>query len=194
MASNAAATQEKKLSFKPRTMSKTDHPDAPDGGWDAIIPKGRSKASVSTDEEKNPVANIVFKLLKADEEENESHQGSEISQRFTWYDIEGYPNRKKADNMNRGRIRGMCEAVELEFDEVYPEEVKTMKDIEDFIEAFEGKKLKIYTRTRTYESNGEQRNQTEVLFRDPNARVGGTAQTDDDNEDRPAARKGKGRR
>lgn len=186
---NGAAAQ--KIQFKPRKTVTEIQPDAPEGQWDVLIPKGRSKISATAPEKGgDPVITWEFKLEKADDEKNESFQGSTINQRSTFYD-QADSARRKAANMQLTWIRGLCEACEVEFSEVYPEELNDADDLTPLVDALEGKRLTIWTvHRKSTTASGEEMLNVDIRFKKPGAGlVSKTA--DDDNEDRPG-NKGKG--
>lgn len=191
--SNGTATQQQgKIKFKPRTSSLENHPDAPEGGWAFLIPKG--KIRVSTTQKGDPQVVIPHKLTKANEEKNEPFQGSEVQQRIIFFD-ESTGEGKRNSNMQRDRLRQLCTAVDVDFADVYPTEIKDDSSFEPLIKALEGCSGSCWTvhRDRQME-NGEKVTNTNVVYREPGAGLV-TKSADSDDDDRPgkkaAAKKGK---
>lgn len=176
-------TQEAKLQFKPRKTSSETRPDAPEGEWEAMIPKGKCK--VLKTQAGDPRLIIPFKLVKAADEKNESFNGSEVSLSVIIFDDED-STRIKAANMMKGRLRAACEWADADFAEVYPTEVSSGEDFAPLFQALEGHKGTVWTvhTTRQAES-GETITDTEVRFKKPGAGLVTKGADDDDNEDRP---------
>ena len=174
---------EKVLAFKPRKTSTEIVPDAPEGEWESRIPKGKCKVTVT--QKGDPRLIIPFKLEKAADEKNEPFQGSEVSLSIIVFDEEDNEKRRGA-NMMKSRLRALCEAVDVEWEEVYPSEVKEPADFDPLFRALEGKTLTIWTMhtTRTNES-GETITDTEVRFKKPGAGLV-TRGADSDDDDKPA--------
>jgi len=187
-----------KIQFKPRKLATEIQPDAPEGGWEAIIPKGKSKIfQTAADKGGDPGISIAFKLDKAMEEANENFQGSIVNGRVTFYD-QSDADRRKAANMNLQFMKNMCEAMDIEFDEVYPANLNSPDDLAPFLNAIEGQKVDIWTVHReSTMGNGEKVINVDIRFKKPGA--GLVSKTDDDDADneRPGKKKptaGKGRR
>ena len=182
---------EKVLAFKPRKTSTEIVPDAPEGEWESRIPKGKCKMTVT--QKGDPRLIIPFKLEKADDEKNEPFQGSEVSMSIIVFDEEDNEKRRGA-NMMKGRLRALCEAVEVDWEELYPTEVSKAEDFDPLFRALEGKTLTIWTvhTTRTNDS-GETITDTEVRFKKPGA---GLVNRDDseDSDERPGKKKAAGKR
>ena len=151
---NGTATQEKKLAFKPRKTSTEIQPDAPEGEWQARIPKGKCKCLVT--QKGDPRLIIPFKLEKAEDEKNESHEGSEVSLSIIVFDDED-PAKRRGANMMKSRLRALCEAVDVDWTEVYPTEVNDTSDFDALFSALEGKTLTVWTihTKRANEQTGE---------------------------------------
>ena len=185
---------EKVLAFKPRKTSTEIVPDAPEGEWESRIPKGKCKMTVT--QKGDPRLIIPFKLEKADDEKNEPFQGSEVSMSIIVFDEEDNEKRRGA-NMMKGRLRALCEAVEVDWEELYPTEVSKAEDFDPLFRALEGKTLTIWTvhTTRTNDS-GETITDTEVRFKKPGAGLvtKGAVSDDDEKPSKKGKTNGKTRR
>lgn len=198
MASNGMATQESRIKFKPRTTTHEIQPDAPEGEWQARILKGKSKALVT--QKGDPRLILAIKLEKAEDEKNEKFQGAEVSFSVIFFDDDD-PERKRACNLMKGRLRGLCEAVDVEYADVYPTDIRDDHPDKVFgfsklFTALEGKTLHLWTRhNRRAQESGEEVVDTEIAFRAPGAGLV-TKTEDTDDEDRPGrkAKAGKGGR
>lgn len=185
-------TQDQKLQFKPRKIAKVQQPDAPEGEWGARIPKGKCKMLITR--AGDPRLIIPFKLEKAEDEANEKYQGAEVQLSIIVFDVED-ATKRKGSNMMVGRLRALCETVDVEFDEVYPDEVTDKSDFDKLFTALEGKTLTIWTvhTTRKVES-GETITDTEIRFKKPGAGLV-TKGADKDEDEAPArGKKTAGRR
>ena len=183
---NGMHTQEKRIQFKKRATVTQILPDAPEGGWDAIIPKGSCQIS-----EKNgdPVLSFKIKLVKAHEEANESSQGVELRQRITFYDPADH-ERKGAGSMNYRFARGLCKAVDADFEEVYPTTIESSDDLQKLAGAIEGTEFEMWTVHRKSQFNGEDMVNVDVRFAKPGAGLV-TKGADDEDEDRPGKKPAK---
>lgn len=183
---NGTATQDKKLQFRPRTSSPELKPDAPEGGWDALIPRGKCKVTVT--QKGDPRLIIPFQLEKAHEEKNEKFQKSEVQFTAIVFDDED-PERRRGANMMKGRLRALCEACEVDFAEVYPTTIESAEDFDKLFSAIEGKKLPIWTvHTKREVESGEMVTDTEIRFRKPGSGLV-TKEVDGDDEERPGKHK-----
>lgn len=192
---NGTQTHEKKIQFKPRKTVTEILPDAPEGGWDMLIPKGSVKLTQTAAEKGgDPVLNLAIKLVKAHEEANESYQGVSLRQRITFYD-QTDTERRGAATMNYRFAKGLCDALELDFSDVYPSEITSSDDLLPFIAAIEGKPFEAWTVHRKSEYNGETMVNIDVRFKKPGVGLV-TKSAEDDDEERPGrkAAKGKGSR
>jgi hypothetical protein len=181
---NNGTTTERRLSWKPRTSSKEIVPDAPEGEWEASIPKGKIK--VTSTQKQDPRLLIPFRLDKAADKANESYQGATVPLSIIFFDEED-PERIKAANMMKVRLRAACEALGVDYDEVYPETIETEEDFNAIKDAFEGKSATIWTvHTSRKTENGETIVDTDIRFSKP----GRASARHEDEEDEP--RKGKG--
>jgi hypothetical protein len=177
---NGTQTQEKKLQFKPRKSSTEIQPDAPEGEWESLIPKGKCKVLVT--QKGDPRLIIPFKLEKAEDEKNEPFQGSEVSMSIIIFD-DADPEKRRGANMMKGRLRALCEAADLDFGEVYPTEVNDASDFDPLFRALEGKRLTVWTvHTKRTAESGEEVTDTEVRFKKPGAGLVTKGASDDDDE------------
>lgn len=191
---NGTQQQGQRIQFKPRKTSTERLPDAPEGEWEALIPKGKCKVLVT--QNGDPRVIIPVKLVKAASEENESFQNSEVQFSVIIFDDDD-TSKRRAANMMKDRLRQLCEAVEVEFGEVYPTEVSSDQDFAKMFGEIEGKKLTVWTvHNKRRSDTGEEIVDTEVRFKQPGTGLV-SAKSDDEDEDRPGkkpAAKGKARR
>ena len=181
----ANGTAQAKIQFKPRKTVTEIQPDAPEGEWEALIPKGRCKIFVTAPEKgADPGINIEFKLEKAEDEKNETFQGSTVNNRCTFYD-QTDSARRKAANMQLQWMRGLCEALDIDFGEIYPEELNDADDLVPLVNAIEGKRLKIWTvHRKSTAASGEEMLNVDIRFKKPGAGLV-TKTGEDDDEERP---------
>jgi hypothetical protein len=184
---NGTATQEKKLQFKPRKTSTEIQPDAPEGEWEFLIPKGKCKVLVT--QAGDPRLIIPHKLEKAADEKNEAHQGSEVNQAVIIFDDEDAEKRRGA-NMMKGRLRALCEAVDVDFGEVYPTDVGDASAFDPLFRALEGKRGTCWTvHTTRVAGSGETVTDTEIRYRKPGAGLVTKGADDDEGSERPGSKK-----
>jgi hypothetical protein len=187
MANGTATQQEGKLRFKPRKTSTEQIPDAPEGEWEALIPKGKCKFTVT--QNGDPRIIIPFKLVKAEDEKNETYQNSEVNLQVIIFDDEDNEKRRAA-NMSKGRLRALCEACDIVFGDVYPSEVSTEHDFDKLFAAVEGKKVQVWTVHTTYTNqSNETVQQTEIRFKEPGAGLVTKGVEADDDDGRPGKAK-----
>jgi hypothetical protein len=185
---NGTQTQDKRLQFKPRKSSKENIPDAPEGGWKFLIPKGKCKVTVTANGD--PRLLITHKLVEALDEKNESHQGSEVTQSVIIFDDEDNEKRRGA-NMMKDRLRAMCEALEVDFGDVYPEEINSADDFIPLFKAIEGQSGTCWTvHTSRQNASNETVTDTEIRYKEPGKGLV-TKGADSDDDDRPG-KKGSG--
>lgn len=188
---NGTQNTESKLVFKPRKLSHEQRPDAPEGKWEGIIPKGKSKA-VQTAAEKggDPGILIMIKLEKADDEKNESFQGSLIPLRIYYYD-QSNPDKRRGANANLRSAMDLAEACDLELSDVYPDEIGSEADLYEVIEKLEGKRFDVWTVHRTGQMpNGDKTVNVDVRFKEPGAglQTRSADAEEEEEEERPRAR------
>lgn len=192
----ANGTAEPRLSFKPRKTTTEIRPDAPDGEWEFKIPKGKSKVKVT--QKGDPMIVIGLKLVKAMDEKNEAHQGSEITFSFIVYDAEDAEKRRAA-NMHNARLLAFADNVDIDLTKCWPKELTgSVDDFQEFFDEIEGKSGTCWTKNgMERQQNGEETNRTEVLFKDPNksglAGQKALASADSDDDDRPGKKNGNGK-
>lgn len=189
-------TQQPKVQFKKRSLTHEQQPDAPEGKWTVTVPKGKSKP-VTTAAEKGGDPGILFqlKITKADDEKNESFQGSHLPLRLYFYDG-GDPEKRKQANMNLRTATSLAEACELDLKDIYPDELDGEEDLWKIIEKVEGKTFDVWTTHRTSEFNGEKMINVDIRFREPGSGLA-TKPSDDEDDERPGkkpAAKGSKRR
>jgi hypothetical protein len=182
---------DKKLAWKPRKTSTEIKPDAPEGEWEALIPKGKCKVLVT--QNGDPRLLIPFKLVTANDDRNEAHQGSEVTFSVIIFDDEDAEKRRGA-NMMKTRLRSLCNALDIDFGEVYPTEVNEPSDFDPLFAAIEGKRITIWTThsKRLNAQTGEEQTDTEVRFAKPGSGLKTVSKdSDEDEDDRPAKTKKK---
>lgn len=189
---NGTATQDAKMKFKPRKTATEVKPDAPEGEWEVVIPKGKCKKVVSQNED--PGVRVAFQLKVAADEKNETFQGTILYQGIYFYD-EADGEKRRAANMSLGFAKGLCEATGVDFDEVYPKAVNTLDDLDPFVEALEGQKLTIWTVHRPGKSaSGEPILNIDIRFKKPGSSLvtkGNDDEEEEENEDRPGKKPAK---
>jgi hypothetical protein len=184
-------TQEAKIQFKPRSLSHEQRPDAPEGKWEAIIPKGKSKPCQTAPEKGgDPGILVMVKLEKADKEENESFQGAFIPLRIYFYDGNDSEKRRGA-NANLRTAMDLAEACELELSDVYPDEIRSEQDLLDIIDKLEGKRFDVWTAHRKGTMpNGDPTINVDLRFKEPGAGLQ-TRSASGDEDDKPSNGKAK---
>lgn len=193
---NGTAQQESRIKFKPRTTTHEVQPDAPEGEWQGRILKGKSKALVT--QKGDPRVLFQIKLEKAEDEKNEKYQGAEVTNSILFFDDED-PERKRAANMMKSRLRALCEAVDVEYADVYPTDIRDDHPDKVFgfrklFDALEGKTLHLWTRhNRRTQESGEEVVDTEISFRAPGAGLV-TRSEETDEDERPGRKAKKGAR
>ena len=177
----------RKLTYKPHKFDHEIKPDAPVGEWEATILRGKVKPGQT--QGGDPRLNINFRLDKAIEEENATHQGSEVTLRVIWFDEEDSSKRRGA-NMNKRRLFQLCDWAEVDRD-VLPTTIESEDDFKDLIEALEGKKGTIWTTHRTREQDGEKITDVEVSFVKPGGGLlkGDSEDEEEEPEEKPAPKK-----
>lgn len=184
-----------KLKFKARKTS-SENTYVPQGEWEALIPKG--KCRVSETGNGDPKLIIPFKLLTAAEEANEGHQGAEVPMSVVIFDDVSDPTKQRGANMMKDRLRGLCNAIDVDFGDVYPAEMDPEhKDgfggCGRLFNAIEGKKLTIWTVHSSRDNNGETITDVEIRFKKPGSGLV-TKAAEGGEEDRPAKRAASGGR
>jgi hypothetical protein len=186
-------TQDKTLLYTPRKTSTEIKPDAPEGEWEFVIPKG--KCLVKTTQAGDPRLIIPHKLVSASTEGNEGFAGAEVNQAIIIFD-DNDAEKVKGANMFKRRCRSMCEAVGLDFGEVYPTELRGIRgEFDSFFAALEGKKGTCWTvnSTRKMASN-EEVTDTEIRYSAPGAGLRPRAVEGGDDDERPGSRKPAGKK
>ena len=177
---------DKKLQFKPRKSSTENIPDAPEGEWEALIPKGKCKVTVT--QKLDPRLIIPFKLEKAEDEKNETFLGSEVSMSVIIFDDSDNEKRRGA-NMMKDRLRNLCNACDVDFGDVYPTDIESEEDFKPLFSALEGKRLTIWTiHTTRQNDSGETITDTEIRFKKPGSGLV-TKGADADDDDKPGKKK-----
>lgn len=182
----ANGTAAQKIQFRPRKTSTEIRPDAPEGEWEALIPKGTCKVLVT--QAGDPRLVIPHKLEKAEDEKNESFQGSIVNLSVIIFDDED-PEKLRGANMMKTRLRALCEAAEVEFADVYPAEVKVPEDFDPLFRAIEGKRFTVWTvHSKRSSQSGEEIIDTEIRYKKPGSGLV-TRSADSEEEERPGVRK-----
>lgn len=177
-----------RLTFKKTEGSGTVRPNLPADHWtDCLIPRGGLKVTATKNSE--PMLNIRIKLGTPDNDENASFKGAEETLRIVFYsDSDG--EKVRAANMSRVRLRGLCEAIDVDYDEVYPATIESEDDFNDLIQALENKKVpEMWTTHREGRMpSGEMTVNIDLHFKEPGAGLA-TAKADDEDEDDTPAKK-----
>ena len=155
------------LEYNPTKFGNEILPDAPEGGWEMTILRGKSK--VGPTKNKDPMLTISVKLDRADEDENESAQGTQLTVRFIFGDDSGA--RKWALNRTKRELNAVCGQLDLD------PGAYTLSGTRDpgeqragFIQLIEGKSLKGYTTHRVNKQTGFK--ETNVTFVRPSQYAG----------------------
>jgi hypothetical protein len=86
-------------------------------------------------------------------------------------------------------MRGLCEALDIDFGDVYPEELDSIDDLTPLIEAIEGKSVTIWTvHRKSVMASGEEMVNVDIRFKAPGTGLVTKGDTEDDDE-----RRGKGK-
>ena len=190
---NGAATQERggkvrKMDFKEVEYDINEiAPDAPEGEWTVTVPRGKCKVQ-PTKEDKYPMLIVPLRLDSYDgEEEGEEFEkalGTELSVMIVFFGNE----KARAARMGKLRLRQLCEKADVDLDLV-PKKIRAPEDLEDLINALEGKKFGIFTKHSVRKDTGE--TVVEVQFQKPGALTSNSGREDDEDEDTDKPTKGK---
>ena len=179
----------KKLTYKPTKGSGDLRPGLPAGQWidSEIAPAakftpGQTKAG-------DPMLTFPIKMGKPHEdspEENASFKGAEHTFRIIIYSDDD--KRTGAVNFARRNFRALCEAVGVDYDEVYPKQMKTSDDWEPIIEALAGKTIENLWSTvnERQMDSGEKVLNVDLRFTAPPETSGGDGGSSDDEDEAPA--------
>jgi hypothetical protein len=176
--------QDKTLLYTPRKTSTEIKPDAPEGEWEFSIPKGQCKVMVT--QNGDPRLIIAHKLDTASTEGNEGFQGAVVNQSIIIFD-DNDASRVKGANMMKRRLRALCEAVGLDFGEVYPAELSGRKgEFDSLFASLEGKRGTCWTVNKSRAmASGEDVTDTEIQYSAPGAGLRAKPVEGDDSDDRP---------
>ncbi len=169
----APLMSEPRLVFKRRRTVRNIGPDAPEGGWGAIIPKGSGKI---IDRNGDPGINFEVQLITAHEKANVSSQNNSLRQRITFYDPVAEPQRKGAANQQFRFVKALCIALDADFERVYPKEIASSDDLLPLVTAIENKPFTMWTTHRLTEYNGEAMINVDIRFTKPDAQGPATPQ------------------
>jgi hypothetical protein len=188
MTMSNGTTQDKTLLYKPRKTSTEIKPDAPEGEWEFSVPRGQCKMIVT--QNGDPRLIIPHQLDTAATEGNEGFQKAIVNQSIIIFD-DNDAERIKGANMMKRRLRALCEAVGLDFGEVYPAELTGRKgEFDGLFQSLEGKKGTCWTVNKTRKmSSNEEVTDTEIQYSAPGAGLRAKPVESDDSDDRPGSRK-----
>lgn len=186
-----ASQQQKKMEFKPVEFDIHEiPPDAPAGEWEASIPRNKCKVQ-PTNEHKLPMVIVPIRLDSTDEDGDEFQRalGAELAVFLVFGGKDA-----RAEKMAKLNIRQFCEAINFDLDDL-PKKITSEDDLQAFVKAIEGKKLKVWTTVQTRRDTGEE--VTNIKFADPKALKSSKSDEDDDDDDDgdedEKASKGKGK-
>lgn len=177
MASNSAATQQsKKMEYTPVEFDIDQiEPDAPEGEWKMMIPRGKCKVQPTKDGG-FPMVVIPVRLDATEEEGDEFEKA--LGTELTVFAVFG-SKKPRGVKMNKLRIRQICEALDVDLD-VIPKKINDGDDLQKFIRAIEGKKFTGWTVIQVRKDTGEEN--TEVRFVNPKGVLKGVSDDDEDAE------------
>jgi len=191
-AQTSSSSKGGKVSFKPVHSTPDIRPTIPTDHWhDNVMPRGRFKVTATKNEE--PMLTIPIRLGTPDNDEHESYKGAEEALRIVFY-ADAAGDKTRSANMSKLRLRGLCEAVGVDYDEVYPASIESEEDLHDLISALENKKIPdVWTTHRVSKMpNGEETINVDIHFKEPGSGFAGSAKSDEE-EEKPAAKKAKRR-
>lgn len=178
-AQQSSSSKGGKLHFKHVKSTPDTRPTIPADKWhDSTMPRGRFK--VTETKNQDPMLTIPIKLGRPENDEHESYTGAEENLRVIFYGDDAGDKTRLA-NMNKLSLRALCEAVEVDYDEVYPASIETEDDFEPLISALEGKKIpELWTTHRVGKmQSGEEIINIDIRFKEPGS---GFAKRDEEEE------------
>ena len=167
----------KKMEYAPVEFDVGEiEPDAPEGEWKMMIPRGKCKVQ-PTREDHFPMVIIPVRLEATEEngEDFEKALGTELSV----FAVFGGKT-PQGVRMNKVRVRQICEALDVDLD-VIPKKITDGDDLQPFIRAIEGKKFTGWTVIKTRTDTGE--DNTEVRFLNPKGVLKRAGDDDEDEEE-----------
>lgn len=192
------ATNGKQLKYKPTKSKGGIRPSIPPGKWlDSTMPREKFRADQTKNGE--PMLVIPIKLGRADDdapEGNASYKGAEESLRIVFYDDDA-GDKTRAANFMRTTLRALCDAVDVNYDDVYPEEINSPEDFDPLIKALGGKEIpELWTTNREATmASGEKTINVDIRFTEPRqAASSSSEEEDDEHEGRRPAKKSSKRR
>lgn len=182
----------KKLTYKPTKGSGDLRPGLPAGQWIDSDIAAASKFVPGQTKAGDPMLTFPIKMGKPHEdspEENNSFKGAEHTFRIIIYSDDD--KRTGAVNFARRNFRALCEAVGVDYDEVYPKQMKSSDDWEPVIEALAGKTIENLWSTvaERQMDSGEKVLNVDLRFTAPPEASGGSGASDEEEDDKP---RGKG--
>lgn len=190
MATNSATQQskDKKMQYKKVKFDVNEiAPDAPAGEWRVSIPRGKCKVQ-PTREDHWPMLIVPIRLEATEDDENEKSLGTELSVFITFFGDE----KARAARLSKIRLRQLCEAADVDLDDIPKELDDPENDLEPLIRALEGKKFTAWTKLDTRKDTGEV--VTEVVFVNPKQQLKAVdAEDEEESNDDDAPESGDGR-
>ena len=154
---------EKKGTFRRRRVSAEIVRDVPEGEWKFLISKGTCRVTVT--QAGDPRLLIPFQIEKIDE--NDGTLRGQVTLSVIVFDDEDSEKRHAA-NMMKSRLRGLCEAVNVDLAVSYPTEVSEASDFDPLFRALEGKRGTCWTVHRKLQAqSGETITDVEARFSKP---------------------------
>ena len=158
-----------KAAFRPTKSTSNIRQTTPTGKWlESAMPRERFRVTATRGNE--PMLLIPIKLGRADDEANLSYEGAEETVRIVFYDDDDV-GKVRASNINRFRLRALCEAADVDYDKTYPTWIEDEDDLGELIDALGDKKIpELWTTHRTSTMpSGEETVIVDVRFRQPGA-------------------------
>jgi hypothetical protein len=175
----------KKLTYKPTKGSGDLRPGLPAGQWIDSEIAPASKFTPGQTKAGDPMLTFPIKMGKPHEDspdENTSFKGAEHQFRIIIYSDDD--KRTGAVNFARRNFRALCEAIGVDYDEVYPKQMKSSDDWEPVIDALSGKTIENLWSTvnERQMDSGEKVLNVDLRFTAPPESSGSSGGSDDEEE------------
>lgn len=175
----------KKLTYKPTKGSGDLRPGLPAGQWIDSEIAPAAKFTPGQTRAGDPMLTFPIKMGKPHEdspEENTSFKGAEHQFRIIIYSDDD--KRTGAVNFARRNFRALCESVGVDYDEVYPKQMKSSDDWEPIIDALAGKTIENLWSTvnERQMDSGEKVLNVDLRFTAPPETSGSSGSSDDEDE------------
>jgi len=137
-------------------------PDAPEGQWEATIV--RNKTTVKPTSAGDPRVRFLVRLDTAEDDANESYQGTVLDLAFIFFD-DNDASKRRGSKMNKTKLQDLARQINLDLGIIKFTTDDPAEDLKAFVEAVEGQKLTVWTQHRRNKETGEV--QVEVNLRKP---------------------------